>query len=352
MSEVAPHVPDVQPRAVEGIGCIILGMMFFVAQDGMMKSLLDLYPIWMLIAARGVMAIATLGPAIAYLGPPYRLFSPLWPLHLLRAALFATGFSFFYAAFPFMGLAEISTIFFSAPLITALLAALLLGEQIGPHRIGALIIGFLGVVIAMNPTSGAFHWVALFPLICATTYALSQIIARRIGDRETTLTTGLYTIAFSSILMAPAGWTFNQLFSVGPEFHHLRWAWPGPSAVDALRLAFLGAVGMFGYMLLSRAYQITSASIVAPFDYSYLPFATFMAYLVWDEVPSRTTLFGMGLIIASGLYLGYRELRSSRRHIEPLPVAEAVVAPGNPVAPMSLGAEIGDADVFRSPDIE
>ena len=342
MTDLAPHVSDVQPRAVEGIGCIVLGMSFFVVQDGMMKSLLSVYPIWMLIAARGVMAIAVLGPVIAYLGAPYRLLSPLWPLHLLRAALFASGFSFFYAAFPFMGLAEISTIFFSAPLITALLAAFWLGERIGPHRIGALIVGFIGVIIAMNPTSSAFQWVALFPLICAATYALSQIIARWIGDRETTLTTGLYTIVFSSILVAPAGWIVNQVFTIGPEFHHLRWAWPGLSGMEALRLAVLGAVGMVGYMLLSRAYQIASASLIAPFDYSYLPLATLMAYFVWDEIPSRSTLYGMGLIIASGLYLGYRELRNTRQQIEPLPVAEAVVAPGNPIAPMSLGAEIDE----------
>ena len=69
-----------------------------------------------------------------------------------------------------------------------------------------------------------------------------------------------------------------------------------------------------------------------------------MAYFVWDEIPSRSTLLGMGMIIASGLYIGYRELRSTRRHIEPLPVAEAVVAPGNPVAPLSLGAEINETE--------
>ncbi|MCC2112588.1 MAG: EamA/RhaT family transporter, partial [Hyphomicrobiales bacterium] len=109
MSELAPQPPVVQPRALEGIGCIMLGMMLFVVQDGMMKSLLGTYPIWLLIVARGVVSILILGPAILYLGHPHRLLSPLWPLHLLRAALFTIGFSMFYTAFPFMGLAEVST---------------------------------------------------------------------------------------------------------------------------------------------------------------------------------------------------------------------------------------------------
>ena len=342
MSDLAPQLQPAQARALEGVGCVILGMAFFVVQDGMMKSLLQTYPIWMLIFARGVMAVLILGPAIVILGGPHRLLSPLWPLHLARAALFASGFSLFYAAFPFMGLAEVSTIFFAAPLMIAVLASVWLGEKIGPHRIGALVVGFGGIVIALNPGSDAIQWVAILPLLCAATYAVSQILARRIGDRDTTLTTAFYTVVFSGLLIVPTGWTVNQVVSFGPEFAHLRWDWPGLSAGEALRLATLGCVGLAGYALLSRAYQITSASLVAPFDYSYLPMATLMAYFVWGEVPGRNTLIGMGLIVASGLYLGYRELKSSRGRIEPLPVAEAVIAPGNPTAPMSLGPEHQD----------
>ena len=344
MSDLAPQFQHNQARALEGVGCVIVGMAFFVVQDGMMKSLLLTYPIWMLIFARGVMAVLILAPAILILGAPHRLLSPLWPLHLARAALFASGFSLFYTAFPFMGLAEVSTIFFAAPLMIAVMAAVWLGEKIGPHRIGALVVGFAGIVIALNPGSDAFQWVALLPLACAATYAVSQILARKIGDRESTLTTAFYTVVFSGLLIVPAGWIVNQFLSFGPDFPHLRWDWPSLTFGEALRLATLGCVGLAGYALLSRAYQITSASLVAPFDYSYLPMATAMAYFVWGEVPGPHTLVGMGLIVASGLYLGYRELKSSRSRIDPLPVAEAVVAPGNPTAPMSLGSEFKSED--------
>jgi drug/metabolite transporter (DMT)-like permease len=158
------------------------------------------------------------------------------------------------------------------------------------------------------------------------------------------LTTAFYTVVFSGLLIVPTGWTVNQVVTFGPEFTHLRWDWPALSSGEALRLGTLGVVGLAGYALLSRAYQITSASLVAPFDYSYLPMATLMAYFVWGEVPGRNTLIGMGLIVVSGLYLGYRELKSSRGRIEPLPVAEAVIAPGNPTAPMSLGPEHQDQE--------
>ena len=317
-------------------------MMLFVGQDGMMKSLIGTFPIWILMGVRGLMALLILAPLILHLGAPHRLLTPLWPLHLLRAFLFAAGFSLFYTAFPFMGLAEVSTIFFAAPLIIALLAVVFLGERIGFHRVGALVVGFIGVVVAMDPKIDSFRWVTVLPLTCALCYAASQILARRIGDRESTLTTGLYTVVFSSLLLLPTGWLLNQLISFGPEFSHLGWRMPDWTAGTVILFAILGANGMVGFLLISRAYQVTSASLVAPFDYTYLPFAALMAYLVWDEVPKASTLVGMGLIVVSGLYLGYRELRSSHSRIAPLPVAEATIVPGNPTAPITLHSDIDE----------
>lgn len=304
-----------------------------------MKSMLGSYTVWTLIFARSVVTVLLLVPVIMVLGRPHRLFTPLWPWHLLRAALFATGFTLFYAAFPFMGLAEVTTIFFSAPLITACLAALFLHEIIGWHRISALLIGFGGVTIAINPAGDSFTWIAILPLICAATYAASLILARRIGEQETTLTMGLYTIALAGVLMVGMGWLANQLFDFGPEFVHLAWQWPEASQETLTSLALLGGVGMVAYLLLTRAYQIANASLIAPFDYSYLPFAAIMAYLIWGEVPGWSTLTGMFLIILSGLYIGYREIESSRRKLEPALIAEAAFAPGNPVAPLAINPD-------------
>ena len=296
-----------------------------------MKSLLGDFTVWMLIFARATVAVLILTPTILLIGRPHRLVSPLWPLHLCRAALFTFGFSIYYTAFPFMGLAELTSIFFAAPLFTAVFAVIFLGESIGIRRIVCLLIGFLGVILAMNPTGDAFQWVAVLPLICAVTYALSQVIARRIGDRDTTLTMGLYTIALSGVLILPMGYFVNQIFDLGQEFHHIRWEWAWPSVENVQILLVLGAVGMCAYMLVSRAYQIANASLIAPFDYTYLPLATAMAYFVWKEVPGWNTIAGMILITGSGLYLGYREILQARRGADPTPTAETVFVPGGPL---------------------
>lgn len=333
MATLSAQPAPAPSRALQGILCVEIAMLLFVGQDAMMKTLLTIYPVWLLIFVRSIVTLLVMTPLILWLGKPHRLLTPLWPLHLIRAFLFASGFSMFYAAFPFMGLAEVSTIFYSAPLITALLASIFLRETIGPHRSVALVVGFVGVLIAMNPTGDNFSWAAILPFLCAVTYALSQIIARKIGDRESTLTVGLYTLTFAGILILPMGWLVNQVIEITPATYHLRWDVPQEAFDDLPRLALLGAIGMAAYSLISRAYQVANASLVAPFDYTYLPFAAILAYLLWDEVPAVNTLAGMTLIIASGLYLGWRELRAARHSDEPPVTAEAIFAPGSPLPP-------------------
>lgn len=316
---VAAASPAIRP--VEGMGCLLASMVFFASQDAMMKFLLEEYPVWMLIGVRGVISTAILLPLVIWVSGARSLATPLWPLHLLRAVLFAMGFSLFYAAFPFMGFAEVVTIFFSAPLMTAIFATLFLRETIGPYRGGALIVGFIGILIAIRPGADTFQWVAILPLICAVTYALSQIVARQIGERDSTLVVGLYTLAPSAFIVAGMGWGLNAVIDLGPEFKHLRFAYPVPSAETLPWLILTGLVGMFAYLLISRAYQIAPASLMAPFDYTYLPIAAILGYVLWGEVPPLTTFVGMALIIASGVFIGYREIVTARRaravHIAP-----------------------------------
>jgi drug/metabolite transporter (DMT)-like permease len=329
MTSLTPEIPGVPSRTLHGIGCILLGMCLFAGQDAMMKSLLGAYPVWVLMFVRSCVAVAVLVPLILALGGSHRLITPHWRLHLLRSALFSVGFSLFYAAFPFMGLAEVTTIFFSAPLMIALMAALLLKETLGPHRIAALITGFAGVVIAMNPGGAGFTWVAVLPVVCAAFYAASQILARRIGDHESSLTVGLWTLTFAGPIVLGMGFALNQLVTFGPEFAHLRWGLPeGGISGDGPELLLLGVAGMAGYTILSRAYQVADASVIAPFDYSYLPIAAVMAWLLWGEVPALTTFVGMVLIVASGLYIALRELRAARLEGAPTMVADTVTAPG------------------------
>lgn len=328
MSTVVSTADASVSRTPQGIAAIILGMLLFVCQDAMMKSLLGDFPVWPLLLVRAAVCSLVMVPLILYFGSPHRILTPLWPLHVARAMLFAFGFSLYYAAFPFMTLAAVTTIFFAAPLITALFAAVFLKEHIGIHRISALVLGFVGVIVAMKPGADSFQWVSVLPLICAFSYATSQMLARRIGDRDTAMVAGAYTIILAGLFVLPVGWALNALSDIGAQAAHLRWSWEAFTLGVLPWLILLGAIGMVGWTLLSRAYQIADVGAVAPFEYAYLPLAAALGYLAFDEVPSWNTLVGMALIIVSGVYIGYREVVNARRSI--MPTAEASFAPGNP----------------------
>ena len=328
MSTVVTTATVPVSRTPQGIIAILLGMTLFAVQDSMMKSLLGDFSIWPLLMVRAIICSLVMVPVILYLGPPHRLLTPLWPIHVTRALLFAFGFSLYYAAFPFMTLAAVTTIFFAAPLLTALFASVFLKERIGIHRISALVLGFIGVIIAMKPGADSFQWISLLPLICACSYATSQMLARRIGDRDTAMVSGAYTIMLAGFFVLPLGWSLNALFDIGAHGAHLRWSWEAFSFGILPLLFLLGAIGMVGWTLLSRAYQIADVSAVAPFEYAYLPMAAALGYFAFDEVPTWNTLVGMALIIVSGIYIGYREIVNARHSIKP--TAEASFAPGNP----------------------
>jgi drug/metabolite transporter (DMT)-like permease len=333
-------------RTLQGIVCVIAGMVLFVGQDLLMKGMLTTYPVWMLIFVRSVMALLTLLPLVLWLGAPHRIYTPFWPWYLARAVLFAGGFAMFYAAFPFMGLAEVTTLFFAAPLMTATLAAVFLQEKIGIHRVLALLVGFAGVVIAVNPTGGNFGWISILPVMTALTYAISQTIVRKIGEQDTSLVIGLYTISLSGVVIIPIGFAVTQVIEITPDLIHLRMSWPVP-ALDGLgMLALLGGIGTVAYTLVSRAYQIASASVIAPFDYSYLPLAALFGYLVWGEVPHFTTFVGMVLIVSSGMYTAYRELRIEREDNDNPPTAQTVFTPGAPAVVLvdALDAEAAEPE--------
>lgn len=315
-------------RGGHGLACMMGGMMLFAGQDGLMKLLLGTLPLWNLITVRSVTALLILVPLILYLGGSHRLTTPFWRLHLLRAFLFALGFTLFYTAFPFMTLASVTTIFFAGPLILSLLAVIFLGEKISIYRIVALIVGFSGIITIMGPGSDSFQWVSVLPLACAATYAVSQIIMRRIGEQESSLTMGLYTLCFSAFFFVGAGWTLNTVFSLPDTFSHLRWDWSGFDLDNAGWLIALGIIGMFGFILICRAYQVADATLMAPFEYSYIPIATLVGYFAWGEVPKSNTFIGMALIISSGVFIGYREIIAARRqHVLPPTAGTSFVSP-------------------------
>lgn len=206
----------------------------------------------------------------------------------------ATLTAFF--SFRYLPLAVTTSIAFAAPLIVALLSGPLLGEWIGPHRLVAVLVGFIGVLVVTRPGAG-FHPAMLLSLLTALANAFYSIATRALSTRDSSETTLMYTGLVGSVVFMPA--------------LPFVWTAPSPSSLWIVILAMC-SFGAFGHWLLILAHKRAPAAVLAPFAYLQILCAAGLGNLIFGEVPDRWSLAGGAIIIASGLYLIHRE--RVRRH--------------------------------------
>jgi drug/metabolite transporter (DMT)-like permease len=213
-------------------------------------------------------------------------------LQCVRALCLVTATLMGFTAIRFLRISELTTINFASPLIVALLAGPLLGERIGPRRLVAVLVGFVGVLIVTRPGSGSFQPAALLVLVAALANAFYSIATRRLAAHDAPETTMVYTVLVGAALAAPV----------------LPLVWHAPDrAITWLVIALIGACGALGHWLLILAHKRCPASVLAPFYYAQLLSAVVIGAVVFDEAPDRWTLVGGSIVIGSGLYLLYRE---------------------------------------------
>lgn len=199
-------------------------------------------------------------------------------------------------------LADAYAIFFAAPLLITLLSGPMLGEPAGLMRTMAAVIGFAGVLLVLQPTgSGWISYGGLMAVIAMVFYSLTAILLRRIGSRDRTL-----TIAFWFILLVGIGSGLGALPDWQPVNFSRDWVW----------LLLIGITGTLGQILLTAAFRRASVAVVAPFDYVHMVWAVLYGWWFWSYLPDSRTWIGSGVVIASGLYVLYREHRAHRKSIE------------------------------------
>ena len=195
-------------------------------------------------------------------------------------------------ALRYLQLDETMSILFATPLLVAALSIPFLGESIGPRRWAAIIVGFCGILIITRPGFGNMHPAALLTVIGTICYALYSISTRVLSTTDFSGTTLFYSGLFGAVVMS-----FVVPFV---------WSWPaGP--LQVVVMIIMGTCGAFGHYLLILAHRLAPASILAPFIYTQIIWVVISGYLVFNDLPNHWTLIGGGVVIASGLYLLYRE---------------------------------------------
>lgn len=213
-------------------------------------------------------------------------------LQVLRSVLLLTSTVLNFFALLYLQLAETISILFATPFLVALLAGPILGEWAGPRRMIAIGVGFLGVLIVTRPGFGGMHPAALLSVGGAVCYALYGITTRMLAATDSSRTTMVYSGLAGVALMTP----------VLPFV----WTTPDSGLIWGLLIA-VGFFGGFGHWLLILAHARAPAPVLAPFIYSQIIWMLLLGFVVFGDLPDLWTLVGAGVVIASGLYLLYRE---------------------------------------------
>ena len=287
----ASFLPKLDGRPALGIGLMVLATLSTTTQDAMGKWLVAAYPVVQVAWARYFIACLILVVLGLRVGP-HRLVRTAHPrLQLLRGVLVFSSTLCLWAGLRTVPLADAVAILFVAPLLVTIMAIPILGEEIGWRRWTAVAVGLLGVLIVLRPGAGLFRLDAAFILLASFNYALYQALTRKIAAQEDPYAQQFYTAVVGAVVL-----TIVLPWQAAPVIAS---AWPW--------FILLGAVGVLSHYLITTALACAPASVLSPFLYTQLLWATAVGWLVFNDWPDRTTLLGGAVIAASGLYVFYRE---------------------------------------------
>jgi S-adenosylmethionine uptake transporter len=309
-------------RAGLAIGLILLGVAAISVNDMLIKRLSGGYPLHQIVFTRSAIGIV-LGLLLVKIEGGFHLLKTRQPgLHLLRGLLIVISNMSFFLALSVLPLAEATALFFAAPLFITVLSIPVLGEKVGPLRLGAVIVGFIGVVVMMRPwastaTLEVSRWVLLLPVLAALTYALNQLMTRKLGVNSKASALMVYiqaafvAVSLGFFLIAGDGRFVDE--GSNPSLQFLLRAWVWPAEEDYLTFLGIGLnIALIGYCL-SQAYRLGDAATVAPFEYIGLPLAVFWGFVIFGDLPVWEVWVGIALILASGLFVYLRERQKALR---------------------------------------
>ncbi len=286
-------IVETRQNRLTGIILMLAGVACLSVNDALAKSLTATYSPVQILFIRNVIALPFVF-AIAYgMGgaPALRSHRPL--AHLARGVLWLGAAVLFFTSIMHLKLAEATALIFAAPFFITVMSALVLRDHVGWRRWSAVIVGFVGVLIVVRPGGASFQPVSLLPVATAFLYALLMLSARWLDPRESVWTLLLYLTGAGALvagLAAPFVWREIQS-------EHL-WLF--------VAISLFGTVGM---TMMTQAFRLAPAALIAPLDYTALVWATAFGWLIWSEVPDTATFLGAAVIIASGVVVILRERR-------------------------------------------
>ncbi len=281
-----------------GIWLMTATAFIFALQDGLSRHLAGEYNVLMIIMIRyWFFASFVIFVAARKAGGLRKAVATRQPfVQAFRGVLLALEVCVMVTAFVILGLVESHAVFAVYPLLVAALSGPILGEKVGWRRWGAIGIGFLGVLIILQPGFGVFQPAALIPLLAAFLFAVYGLLTRYVARQDSAAVSFFWTGVAGAVTMTLVGIWFWEPMLPGD------WVWMG----------LLCMTSAFSHFLLIRAYEVAEASAVQPFAYLQLPFAAALGVIVFSEALRLNVIIGAAVVVAAGLFTLWRaRLRSS-----------------------------------------
>ena len=294
----------------KGIVFILIAMIVFSVQDGIMKHIYNFVSLYEIYLIRTVVSFVLILLFLIITKKPI-VFKSQYPLlTFTRVILFFFGFSSFYVSLTVLPLGTATALFFVTPFLITIFAHFFLKEEIGFRRWSAIVVGFIGVYITLNPDFSNFNYLSLLPILCALCYSLSMIIIKKTSDKDSvytqTFTFYIGAIIISTIFYFIIGdGKYNVSDHPASQFIFREWFIDFNSNI--LLMTATGVTATLAFLFLFKAYSIASPAVVSPFEYSILFWSPLVGWLYFDEIPSLNTVIGILIIVSSGVYIFMRE---------------------------------------------
>lgn len=289
-----------EDRTAAGVFVMFLAVVFFTCIDTSAKWLnLAGIPVLQIVFARyaGHFIYAT---AVFLPSEGLSVFRSNAPKRqLIRSVFLLLSTVLNFAALKYLPITVTTTIAFAGPIVVTLLAIPILGEKVGIHRISAVCVGFVGVLVVMQPWGADFHPAMFFNLAALVFASLYFIMTRMLAGVESNATQQVWSSALATLVLAP--FAFSNWKT--PEF-----------GTDLVVMLLIGAFGAAGHICATLAHRWADASILAPLIYTQIFLVSFVGIMIFDTPPTQWTLMGGAIIIASGIYIWHRERTLKVRH--------------------------------------
>ncbi len=292
-ANISSAADDRSTRLV-GILLMLAAVAMFSCGDALGKYIVATYSVGQLMLLRACAALALMSPSIWRQRAAFRQIERTW-LQFLRVVLSTLEIAAFFLATVYLPLADVVTYYQATPIFVTALSGLVLGEHIGWRRWSAILVGFVGVLIALRPSAQTITWPAMIALGGSLAFSILMLITRSLrGTPDIVLASSQFVggLVFG-LAIAPAGWVT-----------------PTPASLGLFFAA--GAISTGALLCVNRSLKLASASTVVPYQYTMIVWAVVFGYIVFGDVPQLSTAIGAAVIIAAGLYIFLRERQLGR----------------------------------------